>query len=168
MASCLWTSASCVSVRPASHNAPPASASTMARTNGPSADFISSSYGRPEGLHYDCTTLRKLSEIRHGQLQRERDHPEARRQERVSRALRLLAAVALHVDSSGRSRVDVLDRVEHRLLVAGRIELAAGRLDRRLPDIVGQHRAEPFVVAGADHVNRDLRLLGAFEDLVHA
>src|SRR5437868_476624 len=108
-------SASLVSVWPASQTPPPATASTIASRKGPSADFISSS--------------RKFSEVGNRQLQRQRDRPQARRPEGVAGELRLLTAVALDVDATRRAHVDVLDRVEHRLLVAGRVELAAGRFD---------------------------------------
>ena len=87
--------------------------------------------------------------------------------ERVGSEFRPLRAVAPDVDAPGRSAIDVLDRLENRRLALRRVELAAGRFDRRLPDVVGQHAAERFVVAGADHVDGNFRLHGAHHDFLH-
>src|SRR4026209_323131 len=173
-----------VSVWPTSQNAPPAMANTTAMTSGPATDFIESSCGKPDGLQKKPEPLRaprarsnkyrrssatsacsavkrvswKLPEIRHGQLQRQRHGPEARRDEGVAGELRFLRAVQLHVHSSRRAAIDLLDRAQDRRLVARGVELAPGRLDGGLPDVVGQHAAERLVVARADHVDRNLGL----------
>src|SRR6185436_3085725 len=100
----------------------------MARINGMTTDLM--------------MTSRKLPEIRNGQLQEQGDRPEAGRHERIGGEFRTLGAVTPDVDAPGRSAVDVLDRLENRRLTLRRVELAAGRFDRRLPDVVGQHPAE--------------------------
>src|SRR5262245_40851970 len=100
---------------------------TTARTAGITIDFITHSCARlkPRAPY----VLWKFSKVRNRQLQQQRARPETRRDERIGREPRLLRAVSLDLDSPGGSLIDVLDGVENRRLVAGRIEPSARRFD---------------------------------------
>src|SRR5688572_7231433 len=70
-------------------------------------------------------------------LQRQRDGPQHYRRERELHVPRSLDFVFAHVNPAGCSGVDLLDGLHDGFLACSRVELAARRVDRLFPDLIG-------------------------------